>query len=70
MLEGTEHSALTKGLCLTTTPNLAESDARVVLKSLVLHRIGMGLLCGSICSKHVGKETKEGIFSFCCLEVI
>lgn len=36
----------------------------------MLHRIGMDLLCGSICPKHVGKETKEGIFSFCCLEVI
>lgn len=65
MLEGTEHSVLTQALCLSTSPDLAEIDARIVLTSLVLRRIGVVLLCGSIVTaglssvpNTVGNETK------------
>lgn len=70
MLEGTEHSALTQALCPSTSPSLAERDARMVLKSLVLHRILAVLLCGSIVTaglssvpNTVGNET-EAFFHF------
>lgn len=62
---GTKHSALTPALCLSTISNLTERGGRTMLKSLVVHRTGVVLLCGSIVTaglssvpNTVGNETK------------
>lgn len=61
----TQH--LTKALCLSTSPNLAERDARILLKSLVLHKIGVVLLRGSIVTAGLSslpnsRKWNQGIF--------